>query len=71
MLSTLTQLGLEGESSGCHTHASSYVLQWRGLPYGEATFETKEDIEKAGGAEDIAELHVRPYPCSQGLGLRL
>jgi hypothetical protein len=39
------------------------VLQWRGLPYGEATFETAEDIEKAGGAKDIAELHVcSPLP---------
>ena len=36
------------------------VLQWRGLPYGEATFEKAEDIEKAGGAKDIAELHVSP-----------
>jgi hypothetical protein len=33
-------------------------LQWQGLPYGEATFEKPEDIEKAGGAPLIAELHV-------------
>jgi len=39
----------------------SWLLQWRGLPYGEATFEKAVDIEKAGGAEDIKELHVRVY----------
>ena len=42
--------------------AASALLQWRGLPYGEATFEKAEDIEKAGGAKDIAELLVRPPP---------
>jgi len=41
------------------------VLQWRGLPYGEATFEKSEDIEKAGGAKDIAELHVSAQIASE------
>ena len=43
------------------------VLQWRGLPYGEATFEKVEDIEKAGGAQDIKELHVRAAASPLGL----
>ena len=32
--------------------------QWQGLPYGEATFEKAEDIEKAGGAAHITEFQV-------------
>ena len=34
--------------------------QWRGLPYGEATFEKAEDIEKAGGTKEVEDMHVRP-----------
>ncbi len=32
--------------------------QWQGLPYGEATFEKAEDIEKAGGAAHVTEFQV-------------
>ena len=33
-------------------------LQWRGLPYGECTWEKYDDILKAGGPENVQQLKV-------------
>lgn len=35
-----------------------YLVKWKGLPYSEATWESVEDIHKAGGSEFIDEFQV-------------
>jgi len=34
------------------------VLQWKGLPYGECTFETPEAISEAGGQDQLDQYEV-------------
>lgn len=35
-----------------------WVLQWKGLPYGECTFETPEAISQAGGQDQLDQYEV-------------
>ena len=35
-----------------------YLVKWRGLPYSETTWESIEDIHKAGGQDCIDEFQV-------------
>lgn len=34
------------------------LLQWKGLPYGECTFETPEAISEAGGQDQLDQYEV-------------
>lgn len=34
------------------------TLQWKGLPYGECTWEKYDDILKAGGPDNVQQLKV-------------
>jgi hypothetical protein len=34
------------------------MLQWKGLPYGECTFETPEAISEAGGQDQLDQYEV-------------
>lgn len=40
------------------------LLQWKGLPYGECTFETPEAISEAGGQDQLDQYEVRHMTCS-------
>lgn len=37
-----------------------YLCKWRGLPYCEGTYETREDLEACGMAHMVDEYFVRP-----------
>ena len=38
------------------------MLQWKGLPYGECTWETWEDVQRAGGYQAAQDFAVG-WPC--------
>ena len=38
---------------------SCVLLQWKGLPYGECTFETPEAISQAGGQDQLDQYEVK------------
>lgn len=41
------------------------MLQWKGLPYGECTFETPQVIAQAGGQEALDQYEVTPAPYAE------
>ena len=46
-----------------HVYQTSCVLlQWKGLPYGECTFETPEAISQAGGQDQLDQYEVEHLP---------